>query len=223
MKLQTYVRAFVLVAVFGHASSELQAAPANSCDRYQAANNSALHVLQNTHIDTTTRFEAAARITGSVLAKDPRNFEANRILALVHLYSAGTNHKTYLAAVNELIKTATLLDGVAPACARSMDYYRIYNTIGAEYYNDSDFDLARQYYGMAYANFDKLSDQSKGWLHANLALLAFHQNDYGCAYKGYVLAMALGDKSPDVLENFGTTVEIFKKARVVPKCLQSVI
>jgi Tfp pilus assembly protein PilF len=191
---------------------------AGICDPHKALNDRAMDALNNRN------FAETEKALKTVVAADPGDFRANEIKGLLTIYSAGKNHKQYLAGVVGLVVTATKLQSIPMECAKEGDYYRIYNTIGAEYFNDNDYEQAQQYFSMAFINKDKLSKQSLGWLHANLALLAFHDGDYGCALLGYRLAQALGNTGASVRDGLAKLNTIFTAAlSKPPACKRNLI
>lgn len=180
------------------------------CDPYKPLNDKAMAAL------SAKSFGEAKEATDQVLAAAPNDFRANQSQGLLTIYTAGRNHKQYSAGIVKLVTTAALLETIPTDCSKQGDYYRIYNTIGAEYFNDSNYDRAQQYYAEAFLNRDKLSRQSLGWLHANLALLAFHDADYGCALVGFKAAESLGNTSVTVRDGLAKLDTIFKAASAHP-------
>lgn len=184
------------------AASAACAAGDRTCGPFFARNQAARAALRGSKPDIPT----ATRIVQEVLTAKVNgktnndDFGANFNHDMILMATAGNSHQAYLAGVHSLENTAKLLEAqIAQAgndeCAVAGDYYRIYNTIGAEYFNDGNIGKAGKFYAVSFKFVDKLKPDSKASFFGNLGQFAYYLTEYGCALQAYQNAADL-DTNP---------------------------
>jgi hypothetical protein len=165
--------------------------PGGVCNPKAAVNNQAKTAIRNANLPLATQ------LLSQVLAARKDDFMAQYLTALVDVRLAGRSHVKYLAAVKNLETLATTLGKQDQGCAVQNDFYSIYNTIGAEYYNDDNLPDAKRFFAIARQHFDKLSSASKGNFFGDQGLVASKEKNYACALFYYDQAIALGNHTID--------------------------
>src|ERR1700749_707266 len=184
VSIRTKILACALSMIF---ATLLCSAPAVAqvCDPYAADNQTARDAIRGV---PRTNIPLAQSIVNKVLSAtvngkpNTENFSANFNAALIVVATAGTSHKVYLDGVHKLEAAAALLqkqiaESHSDACAVKGDYYRIYNTIGAEYFNDGNIGKARDYYAISYKYLGKLSTDTRAGFLGNLGQLSYYLNN----------------------------------------------
>lgn len=151
-------------------------------------------------------FEGARKITAAILAQHPDDFRAKYTNALMIIEESGLDrggvpNKTFdkikfQAGMTALRQAASSLDSIDAYCARSNNWYGIYNTIGAEFFNAGDLPDSQTNLETAVNHWDTLDPQTKQRLLRNLLTLAsayYGSGEYEKAIYVYSVEGKVGD------------------------------
>lgn len=162
---------------------------AATCDPQDALNDQARTLRVGGHLTE------ARTVVQHVLSMHPGDFRARYTDALIDLDQSKTNKTYWSRGMSKLTDAANNVDEEGGACAKAKNYYSIYNTIGAEYYNVRQYDLAQKYFLLAASHRDDLDSDTSNKLNDNLGLIAFIGHDYVCAAAYFQKADDAGLKS----------------------------
>jgi tetratricopeptide (TPR) repeat protein len=196
------------------------AAEAQTCDPNHAANEDA-RTQRVAH-----RLDRAESIANRVLRQSPNDFRANYSLGLIFydrvVRRPQTDPPTAIdpallkPALDQLIKAANLVPGLGEACAKDINAYSIYNSIGAIYYNIEKREEAERYYRLAYPHRAAMNDNVRAKLYANIALMYYDRQIHACAVKYYKLAFDEGYEGDR--DNYQDALEILRRSRATADC-----
>lgn len=162
-------------------AAEAAADPARdaSCDPYWQTLDRA------TALRTGHDSDAAMKLATGILSKRPDDFRATYIVGLA-LIDKGQRD----AGMKQLSHAADLLDRDAP-CATANGWYSIYNTLGAEYYDQGNIGLAESNLNVAFTHFASFDKPTQQKLLSNLGLLYLRKGNLGKAQLYYQNASAI--------------------------------
>jgi tetratricopeptide (TPR) repeat protein len=127
------------------------------------------------------KFSEAQKVVDEVLDQNHDDFRATYTEALMEIDQAGRNTKKFAAGLSKLRMAADLLEHEDQACAKEKNYYSIYDTLGAAYFNFGDLGSAKKYLELALDHHEQLNSITLGKLLDNLGLVAYRQKNYVCA------------------------------------------
>jgi hypothetical protein len=142
--------------------------------------------------------DGAEQRANKVLAGNAGDFRATYTLGLILIDRSGIERpgKADRAAaargLGQLLKAAALLKTADPDCAAKNNWYGIYNTLGAEYFNIGDKQDAQVYLQLAYGKKDALQPKTRAKMLDNLGQIAFEAHDYDRAARYFNEASAAG-------------------------------
>ena len=117
------------------------------------------------------------------LAAEPNNITANFLVGLIQLDDRSP--KVQRDGLRAMERAAAMIPARPARCAVERNWYSMHVTIGAEYYNRGERNLAKPHYAVAYAQRSKLAPMSKQILLENLGRAALSEGDTKAALAYY--------------------------------------
>lgn len=129
--------------------------------------------------------DRAIAVAQTVLKKSPQDFRAVYTIGLAMIDKGDV-----AGGMKKLNQAADLLHDRYAACGAANGWYSIYNTLGAEYYDQGKYGLAESNLNLAYSKFATLNADTQKKLLNNLGLLYLHNGDLAKSRAYYEKAAA---------------------------------
>lgn len=165
------------VLLSGAVSVQAQGIDAAECGRFRAEMRQARDLI------TRHRAPEARPILARALAAEPNNITANFLVGLIKLDDRSP--KVQLDGLRAMEQAAAMIPTRPARCAVARNWYSMHVTIGAEYYNRGERNLAKKHYAAAYAQRSKMEPISKQILLENLGRAALSEGDTNAALAYY--------------------------------------
>lgn len=158
-------------------SAQAQGTDAVECGRFRAEMRQARDLI------TRHNAPAAKPLLARALAAEPNNITANFLVGLIKLDDRSA--KVQRDGLREMEQAAAMIPTRPARCAVERNWYSMHVTIGAEYYNRGERNLAKKNYAVAYAQRSKMAPISKQILLENLGRAALSEGDTKAALAYY--------------------------------------
>lgn len=127
--------------------------------------------------------QQAKPIVDRTLAAEPQNITANFLTGLMKL--GDPSLQVQRDGLRSMERAAAMIPTRPAQCAVDRNWYSMHVTIGAEYYNRGDRDLAKKHYAIAYEHRAQMESISRQILLENLGRVALSEGDTKAALAYY--------------------------------------